>query len=111
MKDVRLPLSAFAAGIFLMVLSVVWPRLFSGQAVWTDDDARSHAAAAIDLHRASEDGGAAPEILATAERRADESQARLDAAENRGRTVAWLLRWSGIAASLAGAIGFFVLRK
>jgi len=111
MTDARLPLGAFATGILLVALSFAWLRFFGGQAVWTDDDARSHAAAAIDLHRASEDGGAAPEILATAERRADESQARLDAAENRGRTVAWLLRWSGIAASLAGAIGFFVLRK
>ena len=111
MTDARLPLGAFATGILLVALSFVWPWFFGGQAVWTDDDARSFAAAAIDLHRASEDGGAAPEDLATAERRVDESQARLDAAKNRGRTVAWMLRWTGIAASLAGAIGFFVLRK
>ena len=111
MTHARLPLGALGAGIFLIIVSMIWPWLFGGQAVWTDEDAQVLAAAAADLHRASENVQGEPAGLAAAEGRLAESEERLEAARNRGKTTASLLRWLGVALGLAGGIGFVALRK
>ena len=112
MKQARLPLGTLVVGIFLVGLSVAWPWVFSSRAAWTEEDAREHTAAASDLHRRStEVEGGSDDGLTDARRRLDESQTRLDAARNRGQTVAFLLRWLGISIGLASAIVLFVRRE
>ncbi len=122
MKQTRLPLGVFASGIVLIVLSVMWPRWTGGRAVWTDADARAHAAAAADLHgqfanhnrelaeapATAEDPATDVDTLAAARERFDASQARLDAARTRGLTTAALIRWLGIVMALAGALAFLI---
>ena len=119
MKQARLPLGVFVVGIVLVALSVMWPRWTGGRAVWTDADARAHAAAAADLHKQfsnhdhglSEDPTTGVDTLAAARKSFDASQARLEVARTRGLPTAAVLRWLGIVTALTGAVAFLILRN
>ena len=109
MKHAWLPLAGLIVGIVLVALSVAWPRLFTSRAVWTDDDAGQHAAAAADFHRQTVAGPSASGALAAARQKFDESKARLDAARNRGQTTANVLFWIGLVTALTGAFTFLAV--
>ena len=138
MKITYLPLAVAGIGVLLIVLSFAWPHMIGTEMVWSEQQALEHSQAAAELHRlqhqrihededqhGDEHGhqhepppapktGNAPEqnsaSFEAAKHRYERSQAGLQAAQASRPRVAACLKWIGIAGSLAGAIGYYVLR-
>ena len=138
MKIIYLPLATAGIGVLLIVLSFAWPRVIGTEMVWSEQQALEHSQAAAELHRlqhqrihedddqhgdehghehepppAPETGNAPgqnPDSFEAAKHRYDRSRAELQAAQASRLRVATYLKWIGIAGSLAGAIGYYVLR-
>jgi hypothetical protein len=126
MKMSNLCLIALGAGIFLVVLSFIWPSIIRG-AVWSEQQASEHAEAAAELHRlsharahgagpasgypaADKEGDRAARLLEEAKQRYERSQAMLQRARSYRQGIAGLLRGAGAVCSLLGG-GFFLLRR
>jgi hypothetical protein len=109
---VRLVWCLLVLGLGLLALSWIWPVVAGGGPGWNQQQAEEHAHAAADLHQrqgAAEHGQQPdPQALESARQRYNASDARLQAAQQRGAGIATLLRWTGIIFALSGLAGYFV---
>jgi hypothetical protein len=116
----HLPLIALGAGLLLVGLSLVWPRMI-GSTVWTEEQARQFSEASANVHQAahdhSHDAGAAADdqkpqaqSLEEARRRFEQSRAQLDRAQSLRAGTARVLKWAGAVCVVLGAAAHFLLR-
>lgn len=114
MQASQRPLALLVVGWTLLMASLAAPRFFSGNRVWSDDQARAYTEAAAAYHSAklgahshaigdTKHGNSQPiEAVEEAERRFLAEQNRLEAAQHRGSFVAWSLRLLGLLSLIAG---------
>ena len=107
------------AGLLLIALSVVWPRVFTGRSGWTDEKALAYQAASAEVHRLSMQAAtgapenqtrAHQEELADAESKYAALRAELDTARGRPARIVAMLRYGGILLLVAGALGLLARR-
>ena len=137
MKLVHLPPAVMGIGMFLVVLSFLWPRIVGTEMVWSEEQARELSEASAEMHRLvhesahgttqasqtdrshGETAGAAspnheegePEALRAARERYRRSEAGLQRAQSLQQGPAAVFKWTGIVLALAGAVGYFVVRS
>jgi hypothetical protein len=115
------PPIALAAGILLMLAASLLVALVPEQAVWSDADAASLQKASADWHGAShqhnhaahahESSHAEQGNSVAAQSEYERQQARLNAAQSRGRWLVWGLRLLGITIAAVGVWGYVQTRK
>lgn len=107
------------AGLVLIALSAVWPRVATGRHGWTDEKAVAYQSASADVHRLSMQAAATePESqsralhdeLAEAESRYVELRAELDSARGKPARIATMLRYAGILLLAGGIVGLIAKR-
>lgn len=121
MKLIHLPLVVVGIGIFLVVLSFVWPSIMGTKVVWSEDQARELSEASAEMHRLlhEHDHGTAdgnpeegePDVLLAAKERYERSEAGLQRARSLQQGPAAVFKWTGIVLALLGAVGYFVVRS
>jgi len=113
-----------AVGLVLILASQFWPKMAAARGDWGEEQAAEYTTAAHDVHRLSygpDHDDSKPHNPATAEQpdaaKLAAARERLDAAKatlNHARSwrsgpQMWF-KWTGIAATLCGAIGYMALR-
>lgn len=119
MKATLLAQLLLGGGIFLLVVSFIWPSLVGGRRAWNDDMAKMYAVASANYHDAlhtrvhprdgHRHGESAPD-LARAREEFVEQQELLSAAQNRGEFSAAVCRWLGIIGAASGVV-LLIVRK
>jgi hypothetical protein len=126
-----LPSAAIVLGLFLFLLSFLWPWMVGTSTVWSEEQAEEYAHAAADLHAklheqvhaddghggheghghaAGEHEPAVPGSLEAAKARFEESKAGLGHARSVRRGPARFFRWAGVLCFVLGVAGYFVVR-
>ena len=112
-------MAAVVAGILLVGVSIIWPRVFSGRSGWSDEKASGYQAAASRLHELSMKSAAATpgsqtktarDELAQAEADYARIRGELDTARERPQTIAKYIRYSGALLLLGGTAALLIKR-
>lgn len=125
----RLASLTASLGVVLILASLLWPLLFPTRGDWSDDQAKALSHASAKNHRlqfeaaetashSHKHGPAKARDPALVRRERDAAQedlqrqlAELHAAQTAGQSTIRLLRWLGIAAAAAGAVGILIWRE
>ena len=100
----KLPHLLLLTGVILMAAAFAVPKLFGGRAALRGELERELAASG-DLHMATAHSHDESDSESTAAHSAeDDLQQRVDAALNRGKGTASVLKWLGIGVTLAGVV-------
>ena len=121
---VRLAVACIVSGLILLAASVVWPRLIKNDQIWSPGQAHEHSQAASNLHYMTHAAAEAQlKELSDAEKArwdadlkaAQDRYSTSDDALNRARRVrntpAVVMRWSGVALLIIGAVRYLVLQN
>ena len=119
MKAGIAPLGAVALGVLLLLLSWVWPSLVGGAGAHSEQDQQAFEQARTNLleqmhsHEGGHQGGGsdAESAQQAAQRQFDAAAARRDAAFDKGKTTAVVMRWIGVAVVALGALAHFAMRS
>lgn len=111
--------SMLVIGLALVALSVVWPKISTGNSTWTENKAEAYQAASEELHSLSMQMAATPpeqqsraraDALAEAESKYTALRIELEDARERPARIATILRYTGIALAALGAVTLWTRR-
>lgn len=121
-----IPLAAIALGVFLIALSLLWTVLFPPSRSWTEEKSLrltelGNEATAINLRlleaersRSMYSGESAAELKEQYDKVSAEYKILYDefhSASETPKTIADVLKWSGIGVALLGAAGVYMTRE
>ncbi len=107
-KTPYLPLAVVCVGLFLMLLSVLWPAAIPINTVYSEEDAEAWSASILKAKGAKLSGNL--EEAKQADQELDARNAEFESAQAFYTGPATFFKWSGIVITLLGAGGFYVLR-
>jgi hypothetical protein len=113
-------------GLLLIVLSGLWPSLFPGTSIWTEDKAARWAEVKDRLHNLSfavnnpqrrvsmhsgPELGTAMQEFEQLKAEGELLKADFERAADRPRIVSKILKWSGISLAVIGIIGWYAVKQ
>lgn len=112
-------------GLLMLILSGLWPTLFPGTSIWTEEKAARWAIVKDKLHNlaflvdspkpAKMHGGPDPaKVKAEYDQLSAEGQqlkADFSRAHDRPQTVSKFLKWSGISLAVVGLVGWYAVNQ
>ena len=103
-----------AAGLILVVASVIWPKLDTGRSSWSDEKAKAYQDVSLDYHNLSfRDPNKAENrrLLDETKAKFEVLKSELDSSRERGNKVATWLRWTGVVLAIVGGVGVMTTRE
>jgi hypothetical protein len=111
-------------GFLLLVASSLWPSLFPGTSIWTDEKAQRSTqvkarlselgpivnSTRINMHSGSDRGALKAEFEQLI-KEDEQLNAEFQSAYDRPDTAARVLRWSGISLAVIGIVGWFAVKN
>jgi hypothetical protein len=115
--------AAIGLGLLLLMLSGLWATLFPAKASWTEEKADRWREVKSQIYNLSftinrpnrmhggQDAGAAMAEYKALQKENDELTAEFESAAARPNTVSKLLKWTGIALTVIGVIGWYSVKN